>query len=160
MPVDTKVPHADLTYRITGAAMRVHNRLGPGLKEQHYQRALSEEMRADGLGVADEHCRMDIRDGETCLGRLYIDHWLEDKVVVETEAFPHLLTDAEVAQVIGSVVARGAQVGLLIDFGRRRLEYKRLLPPKKLDDWKKRIGRFMWRLKHPPTEDSCGQAEG
>jgi GxxExxY protein len=159
MPLDTKVPYAELTYRIIGAAMRVHNRLGPGLKEQHYQRALSEEMRADGLGVAAEHC-LDIHDGETWLGRLYIDHWVEDKVVVETEAFPHLLTDAEVAQVIGYVVASGAQVGLLINFGRRRLEYKRILPPKKLDDWKMRIGRFLWRPKRPPTEDSGVQAKG
>jgi hypothetical protein len=42
MPLDPKIPHADVTYDILGAAMQVHSRLGPGLKEIHYQRALAE----------------------------------------------------------------------------------------------------------------------
>ena len=146
MPLDPKVPHADLTYRIIGAAMRVHNRLGPGLKEQHYQRALTEELRADGVSVIEEHA-LDIYDGDAWLGRLFIDHWVEEQVVVETEAFAHLLTDAEVAQVIGYLAATGARVGLLFNFGRKRLEYQRILPPKKLDDWKTHVKRFLWKPK-------------
>jgi GxxExxY protein len=152
MPLDPNVPHADLTYRIIGAAMRVHNRLGPGLKEQHYQRALTAELRADDLNVQEEY-ELDIYDGDVWLGRLFIDHWVEDEVVVETEAFPHLLTNAEVAQVIGYLAATGAPVGLLINFGRKRLEYQRILPPRKLDDWKTQIKRFLWRppdQKQPP----------
>ncbi|MFQ5613174.1 MAG: GxxExxY protein, partial [Anaerolineae bacterium] len=37
MPLDPKIPHPDITYKIIGAAMRVHNRLGPGLREEHYK---------------------------------------------------------------------------------------------------------------------------
>ncbi|MGQ0601591.1 MAG: GxxExxY protein, partial [Anaerolineales bacterium] len=135
-----------LTYRIIGAAMRVHTRLGPGLKERHYQRALTAEMIEAGLRVSEEH-HLEIYDGETWLGRLYIDQWVEEKVVVEVESFPHLLTNAEVAQVIGYLAATGAQVGLLINFGRKSLECKRILPPKKLDGWERRIERFLWKPK-------------
>ncbi|MGQ0605278.1 MAG: GxxExxY protein, partial [Anaerolineales bacterium] len=90
VPLESKVLHIDLTYRIIGAAKRVHTRLGPGLKERHYQRALFAEMIGDGLQVSDEY-HLEIYDGETCLCRLYLDHWVEEKVVVEVESFPHLL---------------------------------------------------------------------
>ena len=124
--------------------MRVHNRLGPGLKEQHYQRALTAEMQEDGLLVEEEY-PMEIYDGDTWLGRLYIDQWVEEKVVVEIKALSHLLTNLEVAQTISYLAATKASVGLLINFGRRRLEYKRILPPKKLTDWKTHIQKFLWK---------------
>ncbi|MFZ5908854.1 MAG: GxxExxY protein [Chloroflexota bacterium] len=148
MPLDPSIPYADLTYRIIGAAMRVHNRLGPGLKEQHYQRGLTMEMQTDGLLVEEEYA-VDIYDGDTWLGRMYLDHWVENKVVVEIKALSHLLTNLEVAQVISYLAATQAPVGLLINFGRKRLEYKRILPPKTLTDWKTHIQKFLWK---PPTE--------
>jgi GxxExxY protein len=153
MPLDPKVPHHDLTYQIIGAAMRVHTRLGPGLKERHYQRALTAEMIEAGLHVTEEY-HLENYDGETWLGRLYIDQWVEEKVVVEVKAFPHLLMNAEVAQVIGYLAATGASVGLLINFGRKSLEYKRILPPKKLEGWQRRIERFLWKPKSQPDDQT------
>ncbi|MBI1800216.1 MAG: GxxExxY protein [Chloroflexi bacterium] len=146
MPLNPNIPHTALTRGIIGAAMRVHSRLGPGLKEQHYQRALTAEMRALGLTVEEEY-HLEIYDGDVWLGRLYLDHWVEGKVVVETEAFSHMLTNAEIAQVIGYLAATGAAVGLLLNFGRKSLEYQRILPPRKLDGWQQRIARFLWRPK-------------
>ena len=67
MPLDADIPHADLTYRIIGCAMRVHTRLGPGLKEHHYQRALTAEVLADGMAVSEEH-HVEVYDG---------DQWIE-----------------------------------------------------------------------------------
>ena len=146
MPLDPSIPHQDITYKIIGAAMRVHNRLGPGLKEQHYQRALTAEMREAGLKVSEEY-HIELYDGDRWLGRLYLDHLVEDCVVVEVEAFSHMLTDEEVAQVICYLAATGLRVGLLLNFGRKRLEYRRILPPKKLDAWQERIQRYLWKPK-------------
>ena len=142
--LNPQIPYQDITYRIIGAAMRVHNRLGPGLREKMYQRALTAEMCADGLQVIEEY-RVDVYDGDVWIGVTFPDHWVENKVVVEVEAFPHFLTKAEVAQTIGFLAALDAPVGLLINFGRRRLDYQRILPPTNLQDWKKYITRFLSR---------------
>ncbi len=149
MPLNAVIPDADITYRIIGCAMRVHSRLGPGLKEQHYQKALTAEMVADGLAVSEEHC-LEIYDADTWLGRLYLDQLVESRIVVEVKALSHLLTREEVAQVITYLAASGCQVGLLLNFGRKRLEYKRILPPKKVTAWKQSIQRFLWRPPETP----------
>ncbi len=149
MPLDANIPDADLTYRIIGCAMRVHSRLGPGLKEQFYQKALTAEMLAAGLTVIEEHC-LEIYDGETWLGRLYLDHLVELRIVVEVKALAHLLTKEEVAQVITYLAASHQRVGLLINFGRKRLEYKRILAPQEVTHWQVHIRRYLWR----PLEES------
>ena len=153
MPLDSEIPHQETTYKIIGAAMRVHSRLGPSLREKHYQRALTAELVELGLGVSEEH-HLEIFDEEHWLGRLYLDQLVEECVIVETKAFSHLLTNDEIAQVICYLAATGLKVGLLINSGRERLEYKRILPPRKLDGWQERIQRFLWnpegqRREHP-----------
>ncbi len=62
------IPYTDLTYQIIGAAMRVHRRMARGLREMHYHHALTQEMRAAGLAVSEEHS-LEIYDRETWLGR-------------------------------------------------------------------------------------------
>jgi GxxExxY protein len=143
MPLDPKVPHADVTYAILGAAMRVHKRLKAGHKEVIYQRALTTELLAVPLAVSAEHM-LEIYDGQVWLGRLYLDHWVNEQVIVECKSFSHLITDAEIAQVIAYLAATGAKVALLINFGRPRLDYHRILPPRKLDGWQKNIGPYLW----------------
>lgn len=64
---------------------------------------------------------------------------------MECKALAHLLTAEEVAQVITYLAATGFPVGLLLNFGRTRLQYKRILRPVKLNAWQERIGRYLWR---------------
>jgi len=154
MPLDPMIPYQDLTYKIIGAGMRVHGRLGPGLKEEHYQRALAIELRQLDITVTEEYY-VEIHDNDEWLGRLYLDLLVEDAIIVETKAFPHLLTNEEVAQVICYLAATGYKVALLLNFGRKRLQYKRILPPHILEGWQERIQRFLWRpndLITPPPD--------
>ncbi len=137
------ISHQDLTYRIIGCAMKVHNKLGPGLKEITYHKAMSVHMAEDGLSFEEERpVEIDL-DG-TAVGLLYLDHLVEGSVVVEEKALSHLLTSEEIAQVITYLAATGLPVGLLLNFGRRTLQYKRILPPTKLDAWRQRIARYVW----------------
>jgi GxxExxY protein len=139
-----EIANQDVTYKIIGAAMRVHNELGPGLKEAIYHRALSAALRDAGLAYEEEKpVRVEL-DGEFA-GLLYLDEFVEDEVVVEVKALAHLLTQEEVAQVITYLAVTESKVGLLLNFGRPRLEYKRILPPSKFEDWRNRVRRYLWR---------------
>lgn len=137
------IPHQDITFRVIGSAMTVHNRLGPGLKESAYHKALSAAMLEEGLSFEEEKPIEIFMEGIS-VGLLYLDHLVGEAVVVEIKAFSHLLTDEELAQVITYLAATGLNVGLLINFGRKRLEYKRVLPPRKLDEWRTRVRRYAW----------------
>jgi len=117
----------DLTYRIIGAAMAVHNDIGPGYKEEVYERALAAELHRCQI-KAIRQFPVYVKDAGILVAVFYLDLWVEDWVVVEIKAVSHQLTNDERAQVINYLKATGAPVALLFNFGRRRLEYKRLFP--------------------------------
>ncbi len=140
-----EAPHQDVTYKIIGCAMTVHRELGPGLREGIYQRALAIQMSREGPSHAEEKGKEIFLDGVS-VGLLYMDHIVEDSVIVEVKALRHKLTNDELGQVITYLAATGYAVGLLINFAGRSLEYRRILPPKKVADWHKHIRRYTW---HP-----------
>jgi GxxExxY protein len=118
----------NLTYRIIGAAMAVHNFIGPGYKEKIYERAMEAELRDRGIGV-ERQFRVEVHYEEAQqVGLFYLDLFVERTVVVELKAFYHKLTDDERAQVINYLKATQAPVGLVFNFGRRRLDWMRVFP--------------------------------
>ena len=119
----------DLTYRIIGAAMTVHNRIGPGFKEEVYEKALAVELNQQNIANQRQYPVSVEYEGEQ-VGLFYLDILVEGQVVVEVKALWHQLTDDERAQMINYLKATGAPVGLLLNFGRRALEYKRIFPGK------------------------------
>ena len=129
----------NLTYRIIGAAMAVHNRLGPGFKEEVYEKALAVELIQKGITTVRQFPVTVEYEGEQ-VGLFYLDMFVEGQVVVEVKALFHQLTNDERAQVINYLKATGATVGLLFNFGRRALEYQRIFPGKGQDSVQ-RIGR-------------------
>jgi GxxExxY protein len=130
----------DLTYRIIGAAMVVHNTLGPGYKEEVYERALAVELEQRGITANRQH-PLEVFYAEQPVAMFYLDFFVEEQVVVEIKAFSHQLTNDERAQVINYLKASGAPVGLLFNFGRRKLEYRCIFPGKNLETPVQRIGR-------------------
>ena len=125
----TDVTGNQLTYKIIGAAMNVHNVLGPGLKEEVYEKALEVELNKRDIVVRRQYAVPVEYDGEQ-VAIFYLDLFVDDQVVVEVKALSHQLTNDELAQVINYLTATGAQVGLLFNFGRRKLEYRRVFPSK------------------------------
>lgn len=116
-----------LTYSIIGAAMAVHNRLGYGYKEEAYERALAAQLRQDEIACATQF-PVHVTDNGVEIALFYLDLFVENSVVVEVKAFSHQLSGDEVAQVINYLKSTSAPVGLLFNFGRRRLEYRRVFP--------------------------------
>jgi len=127
-----------LTYRIIGLAMEVHNELGPGHREYVYHNAMAAKLKAAGLNFEDEpYCPVTLNDG-TEVGGNKPDLVVEQTVIVELKARSHLMTKDEEAQVIAYFAALPhCPVALYFNFGRPRLEHHRLLPPKKVQAFRR-----------------------
>jgi GxxExxY protein len=121
--------HADITHKIIGAGMKVHSALGNGFQEVIYQRALAIEMNKAGLSFQRELEMPIFYDGEQ-IGTRRVDFLVEDKVMVELKALTKV-EDVHLAQAINYLEAYGLEVGLLLNFGAKSLEYRRLVNSKK-----------------------------
>lgn len=125
--MNTELKHKDITEKIIGASFEVHNFLGNGFQEVIYQRALAWEMKQAGLEFARE-IEQDIyyKDFPEPIGTRRADFVVENKVLVELKALVKL-EDVHLAQALNYLKAYRLEVGLLINFGAKSLEFKRLV---------------------------------
>lgn len=114
----------DITHKIIGCAMKVHSTLGNGFQEVIYQRALAIEMRYADLSFERE-MEMPIFYREEHIGTRRVDFYVEACVMVELKAMEKI-EDVHKAQAINYLEAYQMADGLLINFGGRSLEFKRL----------------------------------
>ena len=112
-------PEKELTEKIIGCAISVHRELGPGYLEILYERVLAHEFKKQGLEFQQQRSAKVFYDGVE-IGEHGIDLFVEEKVVVELKSVERL-TSRHVAQVISTLKAVGAEVGLLINFDESRV---------------------------------------
>jgi len=124
-------PDEDVTYKIIGTAMAVHNDLGPGDREEVYQKAMVARLPDAGLVVEEQVPAEVALDGGSLLTYV-LDLLIERQVIVELKAVSHPVTNDDIAQVIDYLAATGLPVALLLNFGRTRLEFRRIFPPAKI----------------------------
>src|SRR5271170_6393672 len=118
----------ELTYKIIGCAMKVHNTLGPGFQEVIYQRCLAIELKKAGLVfVREQEHTIYYEDAD--VGTRRADFVVENKIVVELKALVNL-EDVHIAQAKNYTVAYDFPKGLLINFGSQSLQYKLIFNPK------------------------------
>jgi len=129
----------DLTYKLIGLAMEVHNEIGHGFKEEVYEKAFAVKLNHAGIEPFRQYEVFVDYEGER-VATFYLDLFPNQEVVVELKAFSHQLTNDELAQVINYLKVTGAPVALLFNFGRRRLEYRRIFPSKDMKPVQ-RLGR-------------------
>ncbi|MCB9313761.1 MAG: GxxExxY protein [Lewinellaceae bacterium] len=117
----------DITEKVIGAAFEVHSFLGNGFQEVIYQRALAWEMMQRDLSFARE-IEQDIfyKDLIHPIGTRRADFVVEENVLVELKAIIHL-EEVHMAQVLNYLKAYKLRVGLLINFGSKSLQFKRLI---------------------------------
>ena len=114
------------TYRILGAAIAVHQELGPGFLEAVYQEALTIELGLRNV-PATAQPELKIRYKGTLLKTFYrADFVCFESVVVELKAVD-ALTEKDVAQLLNYLKVTGLRRGLLLNFGARSLQYRRLV---------------------------------
>jgi GxxExxY protein len=118
----------ELTYKIIGCAMKVHNTMGPGFQEVIYQRCLAIELARTGLAFHREK-EQTVFYEDIEVGTRRADFVVEEKVIVELKALVRL-EDVHIAQAKNYTVAYDFPLGLLINFGSQSLQYKLLFNPK------------------------------
>jgi len=116
--------HEELTHKIIGCAMKVHSALGNGFQEVIYQRALAIEMKKQGLDYRREMEMTIFYDGID-IGTRRVDFFVENAIMVELKAVIKL-EDVHLAQAMNYCQAYNLPVGLLINFGAKSLEFKRV----------------------------------
>jgi GxxExxY protein len=121
-----KLLHGDEVYRIVGGAMEVSTQLGSGFLEAVYQEALALEFKSQKIPF-EEQIPISIKYKQHRLKSTYVPDFLcFSKIIVEIKAIKHF-TPREKAQILNYLKATQFQVGVLLNFGSNRLEWKRFI---------------------------------
>lgn len=121
----SKLLHREITEAIIGAAFEVHNSLGYGFLERVYQRALQVEL-VRGGHRAELECAIAVRYKGAIVGEYFADLVVDEKVIVEVKVAADY-NRLDEAQLLNELKATGFQVGLLMNFGRSKIQFKRLV---------------------------------
>lgn len=140
----TGLKHEALTHKIIGCAMKVHSMLGNGFQEVIYQRALAIEMQKQGLGFQRE-MEMTIYYEGFDIGTRRVDFFVEDTIMVEIKALIKL-EEVHLAQAMNYCQAYNLPIGLLINFGAKSLEFKRVYNVNHTDNKAYKSGLELKRL--------------
>ena len=118
----------ELTYKVIGCAMKVHNTLGNGFQEVIYQRCLAIEFAKVNVNFVREQEHNIFYDGVQ-VGTRRADFIVEGKLMVELKAIINL-EDVHLAQAKNYVIAYDFPLGLLINFGSNSLQHKLIFNPR------------------------------
>jgi GxxExxY protein len=126
--INKEFPKSETTGRIIAAAQAVHYNLGSGFEEKIYQRALALELMVQGLDYTRE-VEIDIQYQDQIIGTKRVDFIIED-IMVELKAKVQI-EDVHVVQALSYLKASNFSLGLLLNFGAKKLEIKRLINSQK-----------------------------
>ena len=114
----------ELTEEILGACFEVSNELGIGFLESVYEKALLIALRQKGLNVVSQ-APVAVNFREELVGQFFSDLLVDGEIIVELKVVKTLAPE-HLAQVINYLRATGLETALLVNFGNRKVEYRRL----------------------------------
>ncbi len=120
-----KLKYEEITKDIIGAAFEVYNILGYGFLEKVYQKALQAELLLRDHKAECEHY-IKVKYKETIVGEYSADLLVDDVVIVELKVSP-IYNPKDEAQLLNQLKATEKEVGLLINFGKEEVEFKRFV---------------------------------
>ena len=123
--IKAEYKYSELTAKVIGCAMKVHQKMRSGYPEQIYHRCLIIELSKEAINFQQE-VEMPIYYEGTLVGKRRADFLIENKVVLEIKAMAEL-TDAHLAQALNYLEGRNLEIGLLLNFGSKSLEIKRII---------------------------------
>jgi GxxExxY protein len=115
----------DLSRRIIGVAIDVHKKLGPGFQEKIFEEALLKEFQKSGIGYEKQKV-VRVEYNGVNLGNQRIDLLVDGEVILEIKACTKIIPIYR-DQLISYLKTANKKLGLILNFGRRRLEIKRVV---------------------------------
>ncbi len=125
MDTNREILHKDLSYKIVGLAMQIHSELGFGFLEKVYENSMMVLFRRENI-MAKQQAPISVSFEGEIVGDYYADILIEDKIILELKAIEKI-TDAHKAQAINYLKATGLKLASIINFGKQRLEYERIV---------------------------------
>ena len=122
---DNIIIYKDLSYKLIGLAMRVHSGLGHGFLEKVYERALMILLRGENIESAQQAPITVTFEGEA-VGDYYADILVENKIILEIKSAEKII-DAHRAQALHYLKATGIRLAIILNFGKEKLEYERMV---------------------------------
>ena len=119
-----KLLYKELTYKIIGVCFKVHSELGCGFPEKIYHKSIIIELEKEGINYSTEKL-IKVKYSNKEVGTFRLDLAVDEKVIVELKAvefMPKIFKE----KLLSYLKATPYQVGLLINFGRPKLEYERI----------------------------------
>jgi GxxExxY protein len=120
-----RIVYRDLSFKIIGCAIEVHKALGPGFPESVYERALAIELKKQGLAYERQKRFTVSYEGES-VGDFRADFVIENKGILELKAVSEIPA-VFVRQLHSYLQVGRLRLGILINFGREKLESKRIV---------------------------------
>lgn len=121
--IKSEYKHSDITEIVIGCAMKVHNSLGKGFPEIIYQRAFFIELKKTEL-LIEREIEQPVYYEDHVVGKRRVDFLINKIILVETKAISEL-DNSCINQILNYIEAFNLEIGLLINFGKDRLEFKR-----------------------------------
>lgn len=120
-----EIVYPELSYRVMEAVFAVHKELGPGFVESVYENALMEEFRSKGLKFENQK-NVTVKYKGKKIGGHKLDLLIEDKIALELKAVEFFCAHHK-AQLLSYLKATGYKLGILVNFSKARIEYKRIV---------------------------------
>ena len=120
-----KIIHRELSYKVVGMAMEVHRKLGYGFLEKVYENSLMVLLRREAIAARQQFPVRVYFEGED-VGFYRADIVVAGKIVIEVKAAEGLI-DAHRVQTLNYLRATDLRLGILLNFGKEKLQYQRLV---------------------------------
>ena len=125
MNIGKDIVYKDLSYKIIALALEVHNELGCGFLEKVYENALMILLDREGI-PARQQSPANVYFQEKIVGQYFADILVDNKLILELKTVD-FIANIHIAQVLNYLRATGIKLGLVLNFGKPKFEYKRLV---------------------------------
>lgn len=122
---EKEILYKELSFKIVGLAMQVHNALGFGFLEKVYENALMVLLRKEGI-PAQQQAPVSVYFQDVMVGDYFADILIENKIILELKSAKKII-NAHRAQTLNYLKANGLRLAIIINFGKEKLEFERLV---------------------------------